>query len=1363
MKQSFNPFQARACLLLALAAYLYAGSAAAQRISAGKSAAEGYAQLVAQIGHEQEVEGIAFSPDGKLLLTASGDAAVLWEVSTGQELRRFLGRITQSEPFSTDVRYLMTAFEQYTGYGDFSSGWFTTQGEHLFDVTTGKEITFTAADAKGFWAVVISPDNRLVATADQRTDMVRIWDVATRRQLKQFKPFVKKHEVKGIGFTKDGRFLLTTIEDEKEPLVQLWEPTTGQETHRFAGKLVRESSDSRFLVTQAGQVGHLWQRETSREIKRLGPLPGADSLIGSSEDWHAVFSSDSRLVAISPGAHDEERMVRVYESINGKELHSFTGSAPAFSPDGRYIITITGSRPPQLTFKNDTAHVWDISTGEERRRFPAEAAKFSPDNRYVVTLNPYRYEKNKKPARLWEIATGEEVLRFEGYPNGVQVARFSPDGRLLATAGGDEHEVRLWDIAARREVRRFAGNFLSGNFEVSRDNRFMMTKTSRVESHVVAGSDEEEYELRWSVQLWDLSAGLELRRFESRRTGDDIFTRENEAAFSPASGSVVVNEVGAVSLRDPTTGQEIKRFQGTDPLFVPGGRLLTTHDKKQMYLWNVATGREARRFPVQAKPGDDSNAERFIAFSPDGRYGITMGGVDGVTVTSGTSPRLWDLTTGKLLRSLEDMMYNSATFSPDSRSVLLGTGLAGDGGGVGLVCLFSVPAGAELRCFAGREAESSETANYGITALEFSPDGRFVLAANTGGTAHLWNARTGRQVHRFPGNNARISPDGRFVLTSDKNNARLWDAATGKQLHRFEHPSEVGSIDFMSDGRIALTASGDSSLRLWNTATGQELCRLVSFKDNDWVVIAPDGRFDTNNLDEIKGLHWITSDAPFTTLPLEIFMRQYYEPRLLPRIILGEKFDEVPPLVNLNRVQPKVEIKEISTPDEQGRVSITVKVARARSETQRDSRGDLLETGVYDLRLFRDGQLVGYEPKEGREVRLDSDGTRTISFENVRLPRKPGVKSVEFSAYAFNVAQVKSTTARRSVEIPDNLQPLKGRAYIVTVGINAYENKALDLSFAANDAHRLQDVMHKSLTGSGEYVTKDIVQIPLISDYKMDGGRSVVSPNNATKRVFKAVLDLLSGKNVDDPELRKQIPNIDQIRAARPEDLVLISFSSHGYADQRGNFYFITSDTGPGTDKKPTPELLKHAVSSDELSLWLRDLDAGEMVLIVDACQSTAAVAAAGFKPGPMDSRGLGQLSYDKGMKILTATQSDSVALESKLIKQGLLTYALVHDGIEAEQADFKPRDKSITLSEWLAYGVNRVPELYEELKQDRVQTFGSAISEQAAKPVMILSGSNKEPGARILEEVSVEPLTIQQPSLFDFTKKRRDIVLVRK
>ena len=138
-----------------------------------------------------------------------------------------------------------------------------------------------------------------------------------------------------------------------------------------------------------------------------------------------------------------------------------------------------------------------------------------------------------------------------------------------------------------------------------------------------------------------------------------------------------------------------------------------------------------------------------------------------------------------------------------------------------------------------------------------------------------------------------------------------------------------------------------------------------------------------------------------------------------------------------------------------------------------------------------------------------------------------------------------------------------------------------------------------------------------------------------------------------------------------------------------------------------------------------------------------------------MGSRGLGQLAYDKRMRILTSTQADDVALESELIKQGLLTYALTHDGIEAGQADFKPKDRTITLAEWLEYGVIRVPALYEEVKRGELQSFGQG----AEKRGLVHSAGKKQTET---STASAKKKGYQQPSLFDFSRRKHDIALVK-
>jgi uncharacterized caspase-like protein len=481
-----------------------------------------------------------------------------------------------------------------------------------------------------------------------------------------------------------------------------------------------------------------------------------------------------------------------------------------------------------------------------------------------------------------------------------------------------------------------------------------------------------------------------------------------------------------------------------------------------------------------------------------------------------------------------------------------------------------------------------------------------------------------------------------------------------------------------------------------------------------------EGHFDTNNLEQIQGMNWVFPDDPLTPLAPEVFMRDYYEPRLLSRILAGERFKPVRSLSTLNRQQPQVTITDIKMqPDAKDLISVTVEVTESKNRLGKR----VPNTGVYDLRLFRDGQLVGYAPKSGGRVTAKRGTNKAvITFTDIKLPRRKNLTSIELSAYAFNNDRVKSATDHKVFRIPA-AQAVKGRAYLITVGIDANENPDWNLLYAANDARNIQSTLSETLRQTGEY--EEIVNIPLISDLE---GRNDAVNIQPTKSNFRTVIDLLAHGSVE-PERLKEIPQqiTAKLRRVGPEDFVLISFSGHGYADQReGTFYLFPYDLGPGRGRDITPQLLRHTISSEELSLWLRDIDAGDLVMIIDACHSAAAVEREGFKPGPMGSRGLGQLSYDKGMRILAATQADNEAVGSGQLRHGLLMYALVHDGIKLGKADAMPEDRHITLSEWLRYARDRVPGLYTE-------------------------------------NVAVNGNRIQQPALFDFARKRPDPILVKR
>ena len=224
--------------------------------------------------------------------------------------------------------------------------------------------------------------------------------------------------------------------------------------------------------------------------------------------------------------------------------------------------------------------------------------------------------------------------------------------------------------------------------------------------------------------------------------------------------------------------------------------------------------------------------------------------------------------------------------------------------------------------------------------------------------------------------------------------------------------------------------------------------------DNSWAVVAPDGRFDTNDLEALRGLNWIVPDDPLRALSPEIFMRDYYEPRLLPRLLAGEPLPALRTLGELNRVQPGVKLTGNQPRSVcRGGSGVGWGVA-GRGPVRRGSAGDA------DRRLRfavvprpATGRAGGPDPAETaapnpaspeqteawrREHRIDLDAQtgRAIKRFTVRLGSRDREGPVEFTAYAFNEDRVKSETARFTYTAPANPAATRPRAYLLAMGVS---------------------------------------------------------------------------------------------------------------------------------------------------------------------------------------------------------------------------------------------------------------------------------------------------------------------------------------
>ncbi|HEV7395577.1 MAG TPA: caspase family protein, partial [Pyrinomonadaceae bacterium] len=400
--------------------------------------------------------------------------------------------------------------------------------------------------------------------------------------------------------------------------------------------------------------------------------------------------------------------------------------------------------------------------------------------------------------------------------------------------------------------------------------------------------------------------------------------------------------------------------------------------------------------------------------------------------------------------------------------------------------------------------------------------------------------------------------------------------------------------------------------------------------------------------------------------------------------------------------------------------TIKVKIDVADAPADKDNPQG---SGARDVRLFRNGSLI--KVWHGDVL----NGKPAASFEE-EITVTTGANRL--TAYAFNKDNVKSKDAQLALIGADSLKRA-GTAYIIAVGVNEYANPQYNLKYAVADAQSFGDEVQLRQKQVAQFERVEVV--PLLNE-------------NATKANVLTALNRLAG-NPGAPSLKAG--PLDVLKRAEPEDTVIIYFAGHGTA-QAQRFYLIPHDLGYTGERTKLNErglqtILDHSISDVELERAVEGLDAGHLLLVIDACNSGQALEAEEKRRGPMNSKGLAQLAYEKGMYILTAAQSYQAALEAAQFGHGLLTYALVEEGLKTPVADTEPKDGILNAREWLDFATDRVPQM-QETKMKEGRGFGLAIAftdgeQTIAEPE---KRSLQRPRVFYRRELEANPLVIAKP-----------------
>ena len=583
-----------------------------------------------------------------------------------------------------------------------------------YDATGQLLATLDDEEAGRLTRPVWSQDGRwLAASGDD--GRVWIWDVLASRHTATVDAAIQPDagDRTPLAFTADG----TLVTCAADGTARLWGPATGALTREFppavgAGPACAIAGDGTAMV--AGTV-----------VRRLPDGATLRVLAHHGATTSAVMSAHAASALVRSDAE-----VTLWDLTTGRltlrlPAELFDVRAASFSSDGRRLVAVGTDR---------ATRVWDARTGRVvsvlRGTHQHGLARFSNDGQRLVTLDASTF-------RLIDAATAAVETELttvpapSNEPHALAVAvdaAFAADDQSLLTATGTRFSIWNADRSPLRDV--LATGALTG-VALAADGATVATS-----GMVGAGA------------IWSLD--------EHRRISEPVETKTYDADWSRDGMHVAwAGEDGFVVVAAPD-GRHLRAFRGhlgivnSVAFDAAGTRIATGGDDRTARIWNL----DGTPGPILAHP----HRVLGVAWSRDDRW-LATAGWDGTL-------RLWDATTGELLRAI-------------------------DGGPVQFL------------------------------EVAFGPDDRWLIAGGHAGEVTVWSIATGVRIANYEGHTgpvtaARFSPDGALVATSaDDQTARVWDAATGTELVRRGHDYAVMQLRWSADGQRLYTAGADGFLRVW--------------------------------------------------------------------------------------------------------------------------------------------------------------------------------------------------------------------------------------------------------------------------------------------------------------------------------------------------------------------------------------------------------------------------------------------------------------------------------------------------------------------------------------------------------------------
>ncbi|MBL9008082.1 MAG: CHAT domain-containing protein [Myxococcales bacterium] len=553
----------------------------------------GIAEVVLR-GHEDFVRSVAFSPDGKKIVTGSFDhTARVWNADGSGDPLPLKGHEESviAVAFSPDGTKIVTGSEDKTA--------------RVWNAERSGDPLPLKGHEESVVAVAFSPDGRKIVTGG--TDKtVRIWNADGSGA-----PVVLQgHErfVLAVAFSPDGRKIVTGGFDK---IARIWnvdgsgDPVVLQ-GHKESVVAVAFSPDGTKVVTgSADKTARIWNADGT----------GAPLVFDGHEDdvYSVAFSPDGKKIVTGSFDHT----ARVWKADrSGAPLvlkgHNASVLAVAFSPDGTKIVT--GS-------EDKTARVWNADGSGDPRVLQGHeesvlAVAFSPDGRKIVTGSA------DKTARVWNADGSGAPVVLQGPEASVAAVAFSPDGKKIVTGSWDK-TARVWNADGSGDPLPLKGHEAS----------VAAVAFSPDGTKIVTGSWDK------TARIWNADGSGALRVLQ----GHMDFVAA--VAFSPDGTKIVTGGKdktarvwNADRSGDPLVLQGHEESVKSVAFSPDGKKIVTGSWDKTARVWNAG----APEAPLVLK--GHASSVVAVAFSPDGTKIVT--GSDDNTV------RIWTVGSDLLVEAL---------------------------------------------------------------------------------------------------------------------------------------------------------------------------------------------------------------------------------------------------------------------------------------------------------------------------------------------------------------------------------------------------------------------------------------------------------------------------------------------------------------------------------------------------------------------------------------------------------------------------------------------------------------------------------------------------------------------------------------